>query len=192
MKTALWFQFSRSTPVIVLAFMYLIWLIAVTDNILIHRIFSWHLLSFLLFIKLAYVMYFLWQKKQNVILGMRILSVTGIWCLLKCFWALPFCVGRSMKNAIYGLFSSHFIFCILSSLFPPRAPEVSIVLIRNFLHIPPVSHPAKIITTKLLLNISYLSEIHPHVNGNYILTWSVWNSGYTHKLFFIRYSNTVS
>lgn len=127
MKTAWWFQFSRSTPVKVLAFMYLIWITAATDNILIHRIFSWHLLSFLLFIKLAYVMYFLWQRKQNVILGMRILSGTCICCLLKCLWALSFCVGRSKKNTISGLFSSHYIFCILSSPFPPPASEVSVL-----------------------------------------------------------------
>lgn len=127
MKTALWFQYSRSTPIMVLAFMYLIWLTTATDNILIHRTFSWNLLSFLLFIKLGYVMYFLWQKKQNVILGMRIFSVTCICCLLKCFWVLSFCVGRSMKSTIYGLFSSNFIFCILSSLFPPPASEISIV-----------------------------------------------------------------
>lgn len=94
------------------------------SNILIHTVFSWHLLSFLLFIKLLYVMYFLWQKKQSVISSMRILSLTCIFWLLKCFRALSFCVGRS-KNAIYGLFCSHYIFWNLSSLFPPPASEVS-------------------------------------------------------------------
>lgn len=125
MKTALWFHPSGFTAVIVLAFMYLTWAIAAVDNILIHTVFSWHLLSFLLFIKLLYVMYFLQQKKQSVISSMRILSLTCIFWLLKCFRALSFCVGRSKKNAIYGLFCSHYIFWNLSSLFPPPALEVS-------------------------------------------------------------------
>lgn len=126
--------------------MYLICLTTDTDNILIHRIFSWHLLSFQLFIKLAYVMHFLCQKKQKVILGMRILSVTCICCLSKCFWALSFYVGRSMKNTIYDLFSSHFIFCIFSHLSSLLLLQKSQDFkIRNLSHIPPVSHPAKII-----------------------------------------------
>lgn len=55
MKTALWFQPSRFTAVAVWTFVYFIWAIAAVDNILLYVIFfPWHLLSFLLFIKLGH------------------------------------------------------------------------------------------------------------------------------------------
>lgn len=107
MRSVLWFQPSRFIPVTALAFIHLIWTMASVDDILMHGFFFFppqHLLRFLLFIKLLFVMYFTWQKNQVLCLAWEYLFLNKYLLALKRFHSTFIFAQEVVRRMLFMLY----------------------------------------------------------------------------------------